>query len=91
MSTAETTLGTAFTGQHLTINGYPAILTDPKSSYGRQELRVAVGHWYLQMDLLDNTAGITTDDMIRIAKSITYAASWTNNATWFKAGTALPR
>jgi hypothetical protein len=95
VNSIDTSIGDGWTGRHTSINGHDALLVDSLPTSGvptpaGPRLIMAVGHWYLDMAAVDASAGITEDDLIRIAQGITFAPS-TDSATWFTVDEAVSR
>lgn len=82
----------AFTGRHVRIGSSNGLLISGKQRVpiGRQ-LRFQSGHWFVIIIVLDDHAGITDDQLLKIARNMTFAPSTTDSATWFRFNEALPR
>lgn len=58
---------------------------------GITALRFVTHHWSVIITIADAAAGVTTATLVRIARSMSFAASHTDTSTWHTFAQALPR
>ena len=78
-----------FTGQPVTIGRSTGLLISAKRGEPR-ELRFQVNHWVTIITVDDPNSSVTNDQLVRIARSMTFAQSTTDSGTWFQFDHALP-
>ncbi len=85
-----------FRGRRVRIGSHAGLLTSSTQSIGTQkytrapELRFQVDHWFVIIRLDNAHSHVTDDQLVRIARSMTFAPSTTDSGTWYTFNHALP-
>jgi hypothetical protein len=86
----ETQTAPGWPGQHEVVNGYPLTIVDSLQPNQGARVLMATGHWYVDMDTRAGS-GLTADDLVSIARAMTFAPSAADLSTWFTLDQAFPR